>query len=107
MRIGRTLIIALLATALPTVAIAGGINLSWNDCGLAGSRFRTFTCDDNSGANTLVTSFAPEFDITDAVGWDVRIDLQSADATDLNPWWQMVNAGSCRGSAIPTCNVAF
>jgi hypothetical protein len=40
------------------------------------------------------------------VGNDIRVDLQSADATTLNNWWQMFNSGTCRATSVST-NVVF
>src|SRR5438552_11145935 len=90
----------------PSAAHAAGINLSWTDCGIFGTLNRTFACASNAGSNTLVVSYEPNAVMSNMVGNDVRIDLQSADATTLNNWWQLFNAGSCR-STQPTINVLF
>src|SRR6185503_5517810 len=56
----KTLLItgALLALAASS-AMAGGVNLSWTDCGAAGQQNRAFACTANTGNNTLVASFSP------------------------------------------------
>ena len=38
---------------LATAARAGGINLSWNDCGTFGQNVETFACNTNVGVHTL------------------------------------------------------
>ena len=112
----KTLLISgvLLALAAST-AMAGGVNMSWTACGASGAANRTFLCNNNTGAGTtssapageniLVVSYQPNFGVPDMAGNDVRIDLQSADATTLNQWWQLFNAGSCRSSQ-PSVDVA-
>lgn len=86
----------LLSLAPPSLAEAGGINLSWNDCGLAGVRNQNFLCNTNAGVPfVLFASFDPNADMADCVSNKWLIDLQSAGAT-LPPWW------SLRGSDDPT-----
>jgi hypothetical protein len=102
----RAAIAFLFAALAAAPAHAGGMNLSWDDCGVAGTELRTFSCNTNAGSNKLVISVQPEADIADAVGWEAAIRLQ-ANETTLNPWWQMFNVGSCRGSAVPTLDTSF
>jgi hypothetical protein len=92
-----TLLLAALAAA---PAHAGGINLSWDDCGTFGQPNRNFACDSNTGTNTLVASYEPLVTIPDCVGSEVVMDVQTAAA--IPPWWQMFNAGTCRQSALTT-----
>ena len=87
-------------------AMAGGVNLSWTDCGAAGTQDRAFACGANTGSNVLVVSYDPNVVMANMVGNDIRVDLQSADATTLNNWWQMFNAGTCRATSVST-NVVF
>lgn len=90
-------LVALLAIGLTLVsasAHAGGVSLRWDDCGAAGTQVRTFACNTNSGTNTLVASFTPNAPIPDMVGADVRLDIFSD--FDIDDWWQLFNAGSCR-----------
>jgi len=103
----KTLLITgvLLALAAST-AMAGGVNLAWTDCGLNGQPTRAFACASNAGSNVLCVSYDPNVVMTNMVGNDIRVDLQSADATTLNNWWQMFNSGSCRAASIST-NVVF
>jgi hypothetical protein len=94
----------LLALAAST-AMAGGVNLSWSDCGSFGDADRTFACNTNSGSNTLVVSFEPMYGVPDFAGNETRIDLASTGS--LPAWWQMYNSGTCRGTAVPTINATF
>ncbi|MBI1796089.1 MAG: hypothetical protein HYR74_03445 [Candidatus Eisenbacteria bacterium] len=97
----KTLLItgALLALAAST-AMAGGVNLSWGDCGLAGTQNKAFACNSNTAApNIMVVSYEPNVGVPDMVGNDVAVDLQTASAT-LDQWWQMFNAGSCRATSL-------
>jgi DNA-binding beta-propeller fold protein YncE len=81
----------------------GRLNLSWNDCGAFGTTDRTFACNSNSGSNVIVASFDPGSSVADFAGNEMRIDVTPA----LSSWWQMYNAGSCRGTAVPTINTTF
>jgi len=82
--------------------LIAGINLSWNDCGLAGNEIQTFACNTNSGPGFfLIGSFRPPAGITQFIGFDavVRID---AGASTLPDWWRH-GASGCRGiGAIST-----
>jgi hypothetical protein len=104
----KTLLISgmLLALAAST-AMAGGVNLAWQEClGGGGLQNRNFACSSNTGtANILVVSYVADVAVPDMVATDVRIDLQSNDAVTLNPWWQFFNAGACQ-STKPTVDVA-
>lgn len=103
----KTLLIsgALLALAAST-AMAGGVGLAWTECnGAGGAKDRVFACTSNTGTNILVVSYIPNAPIPDAVGNDVRVDLQSADVGALNNWWQFFNAGACQSNK-PTVDVA-
>jgi hypothetical protein len=94
----------LLALAAST-ALAAGVNLSWTDCGSFGAQDRTFACAANTGTNTLVVSFVSPIAMDDFAGNEMRIDLASTGS--LPAWWQMFNAGTCRGTALPTINATF
>lgn len=103
----RRMILALAFGALTTSpANAGGVNLAWSEC-LGGGGFvnRNFACNTNAGTSRLVVSFVANEPMPNVVGHEVRIDLQSADAMTLNPWWQMFAPGSCRGAAVPSVDV--
>ncbi len=85
--------------------IPGAINLSWDDCGPAGSALKTFACDVNSETrSTLVASFTPPGGVDSLFGLvgDVRI----ASAGDLPDWWKH-GAGQCRGTGDLSVNVNF
>ena len=97
--------------ALPLFAIAvalspapahagsvGGINLSWADCGTAGTSNASSTCLSNTGANVLIASFTPPVDINQFNGMAAVVDF----TTDTNPmvaWWNL-QAGGCRSGAM-------
>ncbi len=80
-----------------------GINLSWNDCGVAGDSVKTFACDTNTGVDHLVATFVPPRGINRFVG--LSADLRIA-ATSLPDWWKH-GAGQCRpgGSLVPEFDV--
>jgi hypothetical protein len=91
-----------ISAVLASPASAGLANLAWTEClGAGGNQNRNFACNANGGSNRLVVSFVPNAPMADVVGHEVLIALQSADATTLNPWWQMFAPGSCRGSLVP------
>lgn len=88
--------IALLA---PTVAAAGGLNLSWDDCGLSGRTSRTFACNTNDGVDVLVASFDPPPGITKLIGIDAVIEVITAAPTSLPQWWHVEGSG-CRDGSL-------
>jgi hypothetical protein len=82
-----------------SMALAGSVNFSWTQCiADAGLQNRTFACNSNSGTNVAIGTFTLDNELTDFVGVEVVVDLQSANA--LPAWWQFFNAGACRGTAI-------
>ena len=92
----KTLLIAGALLALSaSLASAAGINLSWNDCGLAGSATKAFACNTNTGASTMYGSFIPPAGMTALNGNEMVVDLQSGGAV-LPQWWAL-NAAGCTG----------
>ncbi|MBI5170953.1 MAG: hypothetical protein HZA61_15795 [Candidatus Eisenbacteria bacterium] len=91
---------ALLAACFTSTALAAGINLSWNDCGVYGATNRSFACNSNTltGA-VLVGSYVPPAGTTAITGNEIVIDLVSAGST-LPAWWQFKNFGSCRQTSL-------
>ena len=91
---------AALLLAHGSPAMAGGINLAWNDCGGAGGAVnRNFACATNVGDNDLYASFDPPMTLTTVNGNILIIDLQSAWPT-LPQWWQFKNPGTCRLASL-------
>ncbi len=83
----------------------GTINLSWNDCGLAGTATQAFACNTNSGsAFTVVGSFVPPPDIVELIG--LAAEIRVASTGNLPDWWKH-GAGQCRGAAGLTTNFDF
>src|SRR5688572_11021174 len=79
-----------------SLAVAQGINLSFVDCGLAGNRFATSTCNSNIGAPEIVVgSFVPPAGLTEFLGLNAQVDVTTAGA--LPDWWKH-GATSCRGT---------
>lgn len=99
-------LVACLVTLLlaASAASAGNLNLRWNACwGDGGGANKAFACDANTGFSVLVGSFFVPYDVLDATGNEIVVDLATAGAT-LAPWWQFVNAGACRqGSLVINC----
>jgi hypothetical protein len=92
--------LALALFAAPAARAVEGVNLRWDQCyGDAGARNKSFACDTNTGTETLVGSFVLGTDIVQMGAEDVVIDLASAGST-LPPWWQFMNAGTCRQTAL-------
>ena len=97
----KTLLISGLLLALTaSVASAGGINLSWNDCVQGGgAQDVTFACNTNTGtAGTLYASFEP-YAAQGLVAFEFVIDVQSAGAA-LPEWWKFKAAGTCRQASM-------
>lgn len=101
----RRPVVTLFATALliapAAPAMAMGINLFWNDCGLGptATTNRDFACDTNDGSHLLVGSFDPPAGLTLVNGMVAIIDLTS-ESCPMPNWWQFKNAGTCRQTAF-------
>jgi hypothetical protein len=77
----------------------GGINLSWNDCGSAGTERASFACDANTGPPfELVASFVPPGKLPEFLGLNAQIDLE-ADSPTMPSWWALAT-GECRTGAL-------
>ena len=88
-----------------SVASATGLNLSWNDCGLAGTQTNTFACNTSTGLPfTLVASYIPPPNI-ELVGLSSQLDIR-ADAPTLPDWWAH-SATGCRGTTGINTNFDF
>src|SRR5438445_9248512 len=53
--------------------MAAGINLSWDDCGMAGASSKFFSCDSNDGQDVLVASAQPPASLDSVCGFIARI----------------------------------
>lgn len=91
-----TIIACLLIVATP--ASAGGINLSWSECGNGGTMNRAFACNTNSGTQSLVVSFEPLVDMSNVTGLKALIDIQF-DGVSIPDWWQL-GVGGCREGSL-------
>jgi hypothetical protein len=93
-------------TALVTSAVnAGGINLSWTDCGTFGQMQRNSTCATNTGANTMVGSAISPNVIPQCVAMSAVLDLQTNQAA-LTPWWGF-GTGGCRSGPPSALSPSF
>lgn len=95
------LLAAALLNALASPAMALGINLFWNDCGLGptAATNRDFACDTDDGSHLLVGSFDPPPGLTRVVGMAAIVDIAS-ESCPMADWWQFKNAGTCRRTAF-------
>lgn len=104
-----TLRIGLAVTALAlgaSVASAEGINLSWNDCGSAGTQNATFACNTNTGLPfSAVASYVPPAGIARFLGLASQMDIYTELAT-LPDWWKHGTSG-CRGTSGLAVNFDF
>lgn len=84
-----------------------GCDLRWNACFRDGGAInRAFACDTNSGAEVLVGSFVPAWDISDVSGLEIVIDVASAGAA-MPAWWSYKNVGTCRQNSLSMGFVAL
>ncbi|MEO5618819.1 MAG: hypothetical protein ABIS67_13715 [Candidatus Eisenbacteria bacterium] len=105
---------ALLAAAALTVVAssaqaAGGINLSWNDCGAFGQLQRNFACNSNLGVNTMVASVIVATPMPQLNGQAGVVDLQTNQAA-LSNWWKIGGTGvspNCRASSTVSADFNF
>lgn len=100
----KTLLICGTLLALTaSMAQAGGINAAWTTCFSEGGALnRTNTCTSTLGsAGAIVGSYMLSADQPLKVGDEIVVDLQVGNAGDpIPPYWQFVNAGSCRQTAL-------
>jgi len=100
------LIAGALLAMTATMAVADGINMSYNDCNAFGRHAKTSACASNKGAAMLlVPSFIPGPGINRFVGIDAFIDVQVAGAT-LDDWWKH-GTGQCRGTTASFISLDF
>jgi hypothetical protein len=104
----KTLLIAGALLALTaSVSFAGGVNLSWNNCGAAGAASRTSACTNNAQAGSLFISATPPVDMNSANGQTSTVDIQTT-AAALSPWWNMNGVTGCVGRTTAwSCNMDF
>jgi hypothetical protein len=103
----KTLLIAGALLALTaSVSFAGGVNLSWTDCGSFGLASKTAACTNNAAVNggLLFCSAVPSVDMPSANGPTSTLDIQTTGAS-LSGWWLM-GTGECRAGAA-TCDMNF
>ncbi len=75
----------------------GAINLSWDDCGTAGTEFKTFACATNSGSSfPMIASFGAPENIVEFNGMQATLEITTA-APALPDWWKH-GSGQCRGA---------
>jgi len=81
-----------------SMASAAGINLSWDDCGTAGTAAKSFDCASNSGTPfSMVASFIPPAGVNEFLGISAQVDISTQSAT-LDDWWKH-GTGQCRGTS--------
>jgi len=76
-----------------SMASAGGLNLSWTDCGTFGTMQKNSPCTSSSGGSTIVGSAVSPNPIDAMVAMAAVLDLQTNQPA-LTPWWSF-DAG-CR-----------
>jgi hypothetical protein len=95
--------------ASSALAGAAGLNLSWDDCGAAGTSQKNFACASNSGANIMFASAVVGVPVPQLNGHEGVIDLQTNEAT-LSDWWKIGGTGAapnCRPATTITSNFDF
>ena len=88
------------------ISVSGGINLSWDDCGPAGTSNKNFACDVSTGAPfTAVGSFMPATLLPEFLGASIDIRIE-AEGSELPDWWKH-GTGECRGTTGLATNFDF
>src|SRR5262245_62621393 len=94
------LLCGMLLAISATTALAGGLNLRWTNClGDAGVQNLTFACNTDTGSRPLKGSFSIDADLAEVNGNELVFDISTASAS-LPDWWQFLNGGSCRQTAL-------
>ncbi len=93
-----TLLVALFASLGPSSSrAAGGIDLSWADCGSFGAAAKTFACDREGERLVIVGSAIAGVTMPQLNGQYSILELQS-NASTLPAWWQLSTSG-CRATS--------
>lgn len=98
-RLLTSLTLAAMAGLASAAMAAPGLNLSWNDCGSAGTNNKTFACGANTGSNLAVGSFVAPAGVTGMTGNDVVLDIITT-TSPLPAWWDFLNSGACRQASL-------
>lgn len=109
LRHGLESIVIIVAIAQGSTALADGINLSWNDCGVAGTRAAHFGCETNDGPPyELFVSFSPPVGLEEVIGISATIDFYPSgrDAPAVPNWWR-IGAEECRTSKALQASADF
>lgn len=90
---------ASLMVVTATAAMAGGVNIGWNECFAGGGTSNlSFACNSNAGALGLaVVSVVPSVPMTNVVSATVVMDVQTG--TPTTPAWWALQPGGCRSGA--------
>jgi len=95
-------VVAILAAGL--LAVLGRADaqvlVSWDRCAF-GSSNKSFACNSNGGADTLVVSFFPNFNFPKVVVVEVFMYVCTRE-TPPPEWWRVLGAGDCRSGALVT-----
>ena len=93
----RTLVAVASLMVIAAAANAQGLNLSWNDCGSAGTSGKTFACTSNTLAGAImIGSAVVGTDLPSLVGEESVMTVQ-VNTGAIPAWWQAFNGG-CRGT---------
>jgi hypothetical protein len=86
-----------------TGASAAGVNLSWNNCGAAGTSDKAFACDSNTASAVFVASVFAPATIGLWTSFETEIIVVSS-GTTFPDWWRLRNQtgqnGQCRNGAL-------
>lgn len=104
MFVAALLLVALIAGP-GSASARGGINLSWNDCGIYGTELKFFACDTNAGTSALYVSAVAPVPMLQLNGVSIVIDLATSQPT-LSNWWLMQTGGSRTQSVVGQFNFA-
>lgn len=92
---------AAIALTLATAAMAQ-VNLSWTDCGAAGTQDMAFACNTNTGAPFIMFGSYISPSVPQMVAIEFYVDMIESVPTQ-SPWWQFDAAnipGACRPTGI-------
>jgi hypothetical protein len=96
------LLCGMLLALTATVASAAGVNLSWDNCGAAGTPSKSFACNTNTGSAVFVASVSAPAGIGLWTSFETEIQVQSNGAWPA--WWALRNqtgqTGQCRAGAL-------
>lgn len=98
LRLSRILVVTASLSLMAAAAQAQGFNLSWGDCGAAGTLQKTFACTSNSLTGAVIVASAMNGTPIPQLNSEESVMTLQTNQSPLPAWW-LIQAGGCRTGA--------